>query len=123
MAKSPGIVNLSAKSPQHPGLYGSSQGIDLRKQIYGQFSILKTKFSDKGLWHARQKLRTTKTSKKSVLLCQSTETHSPETKQSVKHLKDCSSILRYVLFLVKFLLPTSLTICCQVILLLFCQQS
>ncbi|KAL1820432.1 hypothetical protein ACET3Z_015301 [Daucus carota] len=94
MAKSPGIVNLSAKSPQHPGLYGSSQGIDLRKQIYGQFSILKTKFSDKGLWHARQKLRTTKTSKKSVLLCQSTETHSPETKQSVKHLKDCSSILR-----------------------------
>ncbi|XP_074371846.1 senescence-associated protein SPA15, chloroplastic isoform X2 [Apium graveolens] len=93
MAKSPGIINLSAKSPQHPGLYGSSQGTDLRKQINGHFSMLKTNFSDKGLWHICRKLRTSKTSKKSSLLCQSTETHSPETKQSVKHLEDCSSIL------------------------------
>lgn len=103
MAKSPGIINLSAKSPQHPGLYGSSQGIDLRKQIYGHFSMLKTKYSDKGLWHVCQKLSSSKTSKKSSLLCQSTETQSPETKQSVKHFKDSSSILRYRQFLVKVL--------------------
>lgn len=95
MAKSPGIINLSAKSPQHPGLYGSNQGTDLRKQINGHFSMLKTNFSDKGLWHICRKLRTSKTSKKSSLLCQSTEIHSPETKQSIKHLEDCSSISRY----------------------------
>lgn len=99
MAKSPGIINLSAKSPQHPGLYGSSQGVDRRKQIYGHFSMLKTNFSGKGLWHVCRKLRTSKTSKKSSLQCQSTGTHSPETKQSVKHLEDCSSMLRYEQYL------------------------
>lgn len=95
MSKSHGIIYSSAKSPQHPGLYGTNPGVELRKQIDGPLSMLKMNICKKGLWHICGKLSSSVKLRRSSLLCRSTETHSPETKECVRDFRDCSVISRY----------------------------
>ncbi|KAI3451285.1 hypothetical protein Pfo_007950 [Paulownia fortunei] len=92
MANPNGVIYSSAKSPQHPKLYATTQGANHYKQGAGHLAMLKVKFSTKGFWPFGGKLNTFIGSRGSSLVCQSTETHNTETKERVRHYGDCSNI-------------------------------
>ncbi|KAK2997772.1 hypothetical protein RJ639_026033 [Escallonia herrerae] len=94
MAKSHGIIYSSAQSPQHPAFLVSNQGVELRKQGSGHFSVFKMKFSDKGLWHLCGRLSSSFSSRGYSYLCRSTEMQKTDAKECVRHYDNCSDISR-----------------------------
>ncbi|KAK9271732.1 hypothetical protein L1049_002095 [Liquidambar formosana] len=90
--KSGGIVYSFAKSTQHPGLYYTSQGVELRRQSNGHFLTAKFSLSNDGLWRICGKPASYVVSWGSSVLCRSTGMHDTEAKECVRHSDDHSDL-------------------------------
>lgn len=92
MAKAHGIIYSTVKSPKHPRLCSTNQGLELWKHSNGYLS--RFKFSGKGLWRKAEKLNSSALSRESSLLCRSTETRDSETEECVRQYDDSSGVSR-----------------------------
>ncbi|KAI3712672.1 hypothetical protein L1987_71234 [Smallanthus sonchifolius] len=95
MAKLHGIIYSSVKSPQHPRLNSSNQGLVLKKSSHGLLSMLKLKLFRKEKVNTCEHFNTSLVSPaSSSFICRSRETQTAETEECVSQNEDCSDNFR-----------------------------
>lgn len=95
MASPNGVIYSSVKLP-HSTKGSINQGVIQQKQGDGYLLVLKPKFFNKGLWPLGGKRKKVIGFRRTYLVCQSTETHSTDTKERVRCYNDFSHVSRYV---------------------------
>ncbi|KAI7752082.1 hypothetical protein M8C21_008383 [Ambrosia artemisiifolia] len=96
MAKVPGIIYSSVKSPHHPSLNNNNQGLVQKKFSHGLLSKLKLKLklSSKEKLSTREHFNSSFVSPASSFICRSRDAQTAETEESVSQNEDCSDNLR-----------------------------
>ncbi|XP_073293560.1 senescence-associated protein SPA15, chloroplastic isoform X2 [Primulina huaijiensis] len=84
MASPNGVVYSSVKLPHSTNVFSIKQGVIQQKQGDGYLLVLKPKFFNKGLWPLAGKRKIFIGFRRTYLVCQSTETHSTDTKERVR---------------------------------------
>ncbi|XP_073293561.1 senescence-associated protein SPA15, chloroplastic isoform X3 [Primulina huaijiensis] len=97
MASPNGVVYSSVKLPHSTNVFSIKQGVIQQKQGDGYLLVLKPKFFNKGLWPLAGKRKIFIGFRRTYLVCQSTETHSTDTKERVRCYTEFSHLSRGIL--------------------------
>ncbi|XP_075489950.1 senescence-associated protein SPA15, chloroplastic isoform X1 [Primulina tabacum] len=92
MASPNGVIYSSVKLPHSTNVFSIKQGVIQQKQGDGYLLVLKPKFFSKGLWPLGGKRKIFIGFRRTYLVCQSTETHSTDTKERVRCYTEFSHV-------------------------------
>ncbi|XP_075490194.1 senescence-associated protein SPA15, chloroplastic isoform X3 [Primulina tabacum] len=97
MASPNGVIYSSVKLPHSTNVFSIKQGVIQQKQGDGYLLVLKPKFFSKGLWPLGGKRKIFIGFRRTYLVCQSTETHSTDTKERVRCYTEFSHVSRGIM--------------------------